>query len=121
MKRLPLPLMSYLVVAFVFAGCAAPTAPSRTGNSSPASGAAAAPSVAEGIITSPIAVEEGFLRLDMPDGTRMEFMTDESVASIDSLLRSAGKKCRVHYKNSFYEDVEGDRSTALQITNIEWL
>ena len=51
----------------------------------------------------------------------MEFMTDESVASMDSLLNAAGKRCRVHYKDSFYEDVEGDRRPALQMTRIEWL
>jgi len=112
-----------ITLAFFVAGCAAPTA-NQTANSSAASrlvGTAAPGPVAEGTITSPIAVEEGFLRLDLSDGTRMEFLTDESVASMDSLLRAAGRKCRVYYQDGWYEDIEGDRSPALQMTKIEWL
>jgi hypothetical protein len=124
MKQVPFFLMFCLVFAFVVTGCVQPAAPSRAGNSSAFSGVGRstdAPSVAEGTVASPIAVEEGFLRLDLSDGTRMEFMTDDAVVSMDSLLRSAGKKCRVYYKDSFYEDIEGDRSPALQMTKIEWL
>ncbi len=124
MKQSPLLLMSCLFVAVAIAGCVAPTASSRTGNSSLISGvtgSSALPSVVEGTITSPIAVEEGFLRLDLSDGTRMELMTDESVAPMDYLLRASGKRCRVFYKDGFYEDVDGSRSPALQMTRIEWL
>jgi hypothetical protein len=124
MKRYRLQLMSCLVLAVMLAGCAEPSASSLAGSSTAVSGAAESsspPSVVEGRITSPIAVEEGFLRLDLSDGTRMEFMTDESVVSMDSLLSAAGKRCRVYYKDSFYEDVEGDRSPALQMTRVQWL
>lgn len=79
------------------------------------------PSVVEGTIVSAIAVEEGFLRVDLPNGTRMEFMTDESVASTTLLLGAAGKKCRVYYRNDWHEDIDGIRSPALLMTKIELL
>lgn len=124
MGRFLLQLISCLVFAVVLAGCAEPSASSLAGGSTAIAGAAESsfpPSVVEGRVTSPIAVEEGFLRLDLSDGTRMEFMTDESTVSVDSLLNAAGRRCRVYYKDSFYEDVEGDRRPTLLMTRIEWL
>lgn len=124
MRLCPLLLISCLVVAVAGVGCAEPAASCGARNSSlisGASGSSASPSVVEGTIASPIAVEEGFLRFDLSDGTRMEFMTDESVAPMDSLLSGAGKRCRVHYKDNVYENVDGNRSPALQMTRIEWL
>lgn len=73
---------------------------------------------AEGTI---VTVEEGYLLLDLPDGTRKEIGTVEAIMPVDALLPAQGRRCRVDYRPEQVEEIDGSLRTALIMTKFEWL
>lgn len=105
-------LLLLAVAALIVAACQTPNSTSQ------AVSASSAAMATEGTIVN---VEEGYLLLDLSDGTRKEIGTNEAVVPMDALISAQGRRCRVHYRPARIEEIDGSVRTALFMTRFEWL
>jgi len=59
-----------------------------------------------------VTVEEGYLLLDLPDGTRKRMGTVEAIMPADALLSAQGRRCRVDYRPEQAEEIDGSLRAA---------